>query len=96
MVFEALDRAYALLDTLWETNILAKELSSPHQLHRFDRSIESQDRDHTPEIVGKHMQAHFSSDIGQPFGEEVGVTHPAFQCPEYMFDRSAPDGHRFG
>ena len=96
MVFEALDRAYALLDTLWEPNIQAKRLSSPCQLHRFDRSIESQDRDHSSEVVGKHMQAHFCTDIGKPFGQEVGVPHPALQCPEYMFDRSASDGHGFG
>ncbi len=45
------------------------------------------------EIVGQHVQGHFSADPFERLHLEVGSAHPVFDGPEWMLDGFAPLAH---
>src|SRR5271154_1804414 len=65
-------------------------------LHRFRERPDAQDDDHSFEIVGENLEAHFCSDLFEGLGQKVGRSHPRLDGPEWMFGRSAADAHAMG
>src|SRR5271155_1629112 len=75
---------------------LAATVSQPGlRLDRCDQRSGPHDVDDAGKIVGKHVQRHFGGDAWQRLHEEVGCSHPRFDCSERMLDRLAPLAHFF-
>lgn len=71
-------------------------LAQPSRLDRLNQSFCAQDGNDPLDVIGQYIQAHFGTDTGQGFGQEVGITHPLLQCPKGMFDRRPTNTHAVG
>ena len=74
----------------------SKGLSSPCQSHSLHHCLEPQDTQDPFEVVRQHIEAHFSTYVGQSARQEVRVAHPALERSEHMFNRTPPDHHGLG
>jgi hypothetical protein len=70
--------------------------SGAGHLDRTHRFCKSQYSDDSLEIVGEHLQAHFSCDVTRPACQEVCRTHPVLKRAEHVFDRAASQRHYIG
>lgn len=67
--------------------------SRGRQLHCSHRPSEAENLDDTFEVVGQHVQAHFSGDMDKSARLEVRRSHPVLECAEHMLDCAPPYGH---
>jgi len=58
-----------------------------------DERPNAQDVHDAREVVGQNVQGHFSADPFQRLHQEVGGSHPGFDCAEGMLDRLTPLTH---
>ncbi len=63
--------------------------------HRCDQRADADDVHDALEIVGQHVQGHFSADSFQRLHLEVCIAHPVFDGPEWMLDRLSSLAHLF-
>ena len=63
--------------------------------HRHQRS-HTEDRDHSLQVVGQDVKAHFGSDLVEGPGQEVGGAHPRFEGPERVLDGLSSHAHGLG
>jgi hypothetical protein len=64
---------------------------NPHRLHRLGNT---QNADHSLEVICKDVQDHFGADVIERLHQEVRRAHPVLQCSEDVFDRSTSYPHR--
>lgn len=65
-------------------------------LHRHQQVLGAEEVQNAPEVVGKHMQAHFRAHLWERLGEEMGMAHPGLERPEGVLDRLTASMHRLG
>ena len=73
------------------TNWRAKRLDS--RPDRLKQSCDAEDAHHSFEVVGEHMKAHFGTYPRKCFGQEVGGSHPIFECSKRMLNSLAANLH---
>ncbi len=61
--------------------------------HGRDQRADAHDCHDAFEVVGQHVQGHFGAHPFERLRLEVCITHPVFDCPEWMLDRFAPLAH---
>src|ERR1700726_3471578 len=61
-----------------------------------DQRSHTEDRDHSPQVIGQNVEAHLGSDLVEGPGQEVGGTHPSLEGPERVFDGLSSHAHGLG
>ena len=54
---------------------------------------DAEDIDHPLEVIGKHLQTHFSFDLFKRLGQEMGAAHPRLEGSERMLNCLSADDH---
>ena len=62
----------------------------------MDEGPDTEDLDHSFEVVGQNVEAHLRSDLFEGFGQEVGAPHPRLERSEGVFDGLTADAHGIG
>src|SRR5439155_11766506 len=63
---------------------------------RRHQPSDSEDPDHSLEVIRQDVEAHLGSDLVEGPGQEVGGAHPGLEGPERVFDRLSSYPHGVG